>query len=128
VKGRLGFSSKTKSPSGATAGGIPPINGPIFLQKIHRKSVKYASTQILGELTRDASSQKAKKRESGIVYASSWIRPFPLAALPASYSCERNVPAKGSPKKMGRQDNTTAETNNEYFKLQISKCFKLFIT
>jgi hypothetical protein len=61
---------------------------PFFRKKIRRKSVKYASTQILGELTRDASSQKAKKRESGIAYASSRIWPFPLAALPASYSCE----------------------------------------
>jgi hypothetical protein len=35
-----------------------------------------------------------KKRESGIAYASSRIRPFPLAALPTAYSCEQNFPAK----------------------------------
>jgi hypothetical protein len=56
VKGQLGFPPKTKSPSGATARGIPPKNGPMFLQKIAAKSAKYASTQILGELTWDASS------------------------------------------------------------------------
>jgi hypothetical protein len=33
VKGQLGFPLKTKSPLGATTGGIPPKNGPIFLQK-----------------------------------------------------------------------------------------------
>jgi hypothetical protein len=99
------------------------LTGDIWLVLIYYKrkirSVKYASTQILGELTRDASSQKAKKCESWIAYASNRIRPFPLAALPASYSCERNFLAKGSPKKMGRQDNTIAEASNKYFKLQI---------
>jgi hypothetical protein len=31
IKGRLGFPLKTKSPSGATTGGIPPQkNGPFF--------------------------------------------------------------------------------------------------
>jgi hypothetical protein len=40
-KGQLGFPQKTKSPSGATAGGTPPPkNGPIFSQKI-RKRAKY---------------------------------------------------------------------------------------
>jgi hypothetical protein len=33
IKGQLGFPLKTKSPSGATAGGTPPQNGPIFSQK-----------------------------------------------------------------------------------------------
>jgi hypothetical protein len=38
-------------------GGIPPPKkGPIFSQKIVTRSAKYALTQILGELTRDASS------------------------------------------------------------------------
>jgi hypothetical protein len=87
-KGQLGFPLKTKSPSGATAGGIPPKNGPIFFAKIRRKCAKYASTQIMGEPTRDASGRKAKKRESGIAYASGRIWPFPLAASPTSYSCE----------------------------------------
>jgi hypothetical protein len=75
-------------------------------------------------------SQWAKKHESGIAYASGRIRPFPLAALPTSYSCERNLPSQGSPKKTGRQNNTIVEINNKYFNLQTSKCFKqrMFIT
>jgi hypothetical protein len=48
-----------------------------FFRKIRCKRAKYASTQTLGELTRDASSQRAKKRESGIAYAFGRIRPFP---------------------------------------------------
>jgi hypothetical protein len=86
-----------------------------FFAKNRRKCAKYASTQTLGELTREASGQRAKKRESGIAYASSRIRPFPLAALPTSYLCERNFPSQGSPKKAGRQNNTIAGVNNEYF-------------
>jgi hypothetical protein len=34
---------------------VPKKNGPIFSQKTHRKCTKYASTQVLGEPTRDAS-------------------------------------------------------------------------
>jgi hypothetical protein len=85
VKGRLGFPLKTKSPSGATAGGIPPPQKMVpFFAKFHRKCAKYASTQTLGKFTRDTSSQRAKKRESGIAHASNRIRPFPLAALPTN--------------------------------------------
>jgi hypothetical protein len=100
VKGWLGFPLDTKSLSGATA---PPPKWPVF-SKIHRKCAKCASTQTLGELTWDASSQRVKKHESGIAHASSRIRPFPLAALPTSYSCERNLPSQGSPKKMGKAE------------------------
>jgi dihydrofolate reductase len=44
---------------------------------------------------------------------------IPLAALPASYSCERNFPAKGSPKKWeGRttqlEKQTTSISNYKY--------------
>jgi hypothetical protein len=124
VKGRLGFPLKTKSPSGGYCGGQPPPKMVPFFAKNHRKCAKYASTQILGESTRDVSSQRAKKHESGIAHASSRIRPFPLAALPTIYSCERNLPSQGSPKKMGRQNNTTAKIDNERFNLQTSKCFK----
>jgi hypothetical protein len=81
----------------------PPPKWPVF-SKIHRKCAKCASTQTLGELTWDASSQRVKKHESGIAHASSRIRPFPLAALPTSYSCERNLPSQGSPKKMGKAE------------------------
>jgi hypothetical protein len=103
IKGRLGFPLKTKSPSGATAGGIPPPkkNKMVpFFAKIRRKCAKYASTQTLGEFTRDTNSQRAKKHESGIAHASSRIQPFPLAALPTSYSCERNFSGQSSPEKM----------------------------
>jgi hypothetical protein len=70
----------------------------------------------------------AKKRESGIAYAFGRIWLFPLAASPTSYSCKRNLPSQCSPKKIGRQNNTIARVNNDYFNSQ--KCFKLqlFIT
>jgi hypothetical protein len=38
--------------------------------------------------------------ESGIAHTSGRIRPYPLAALPISYSCERNLSGKNSPKKV----------------------------
>jgi hypothetical protein len=75
-----------------------------FFAKIRRKCAKYASTQALGEFTRDTGSQKARKRESRIAHASSRIRPFPLEALPASYSCERNFSGQSSPKKLGEAE------------------------
>jgi hypothetical protein len=75
-----------------------------FFAKIRHKCVKYTSTQALGEFTRDASSQKAKKRESGIAHACSKIRPFPLTALPTSYSCERNFSGQNSPKEKGETE------------------------
>jgi hypothetical protein len=65
-----------------------------------------------------------KKRELGIAYASSKIRPFPLAASPASYSCERTSPNQDSPKKVGRQNNTIAGAKKHYFNLQTFECFK----
>jgi hypothetical protein len=95
-----------------------------FFAKIRRKCAKYTSTQILGEPTRDVSGQKAKKSKSGIAYDFGRIWPFPLAALPASYSCERTFPSQGSPKKIGRQNNTIVGVNNDYFNLQAFKCFK----
>jgi hypothetical protein len=109
---------------------MPPKKWSHCFAKTHRKCAKYASTQILGELTRDASGQRAKKCESGIAYASGRIWPFPLAASPTSYSCERNFPSQGSPKKIGRQNDTIAGVNNGYFNSQTFKCFKLqsFIT
>jgi hypothetical protein len=42
-KGQLGFPQKTKSPSGATTGGIPPKKWSHFFAKI-RKFANYAST------------------------------------------------------------------------------------
>jgi hypothetical protein len=55
VKGQLGFPQKTKSPSGATAVGIPPPKKMAqFFCKTRRKHTKYTSTQVLGEPTRDA--------------------------------------------------------------------------
>jgi hypothetical protein len=53
VKGQLGFPQKTKSPSGATAGGIPPKKWPHFFTKI-RKRAKYDSTLASSELRRGA--------------------------------------------------------------------------
>jgi hypothetical protein len=68
-----------------------------------------------------------KKRESGIAYASGRIRPFPLAASPTSYSRERTFPSQGSPKKVGRRNNTIAGAKKHYFSLQTCKCFKQVI-
>jgi hypothetical protein len=65
-----------------------------------------------------------KKRESGIAYASGKIRPFHVATSPTSYSCERTFPSQGSPKKIGRRNNTIAGVKNHYFNLQTSECFK----
>jgi hypothetical protein len=53
-----------------------------------------------------------KKHESGIAFASDRIWPFPLAASPASYSCERTFPSQGSLKKTRRQNNTVAGVKN----------------
>jgi hypothetical protein len=63
VKGQLGFPQKTKSPLGATAGGIlPQKNGPIFSQKF-RKRAKYGSTLASSEFRR-ARVAKRKGRAS----------------------------------------------------------------
>jgi hypothetical protein len=43
IKGDSTFPQKTKSPSGATAGGILPKNGPNFFKKLYFKSAKYIS-------------------------------------------------------------------------------------
>jgi hypothetical protein len=68
-----------------------------------------------------------KKRESGIAHASGRIQPFPLTASPASYSCERTSPSQGSPKKIGRRNNTVARVKKHYFNLQTSEYFKQVI-
>jgi hypothetical protein len=68
-----------------------------------------------------------KKHESGIAYASGRVRPFPLAALPTSYSCERTFPSQGSPKETGRQNGTIARAKKHYFNLQTFECFKQVI-
>jgi transposase InsO family protein len=100
VKGRLGFPLKTKSPSGATAGASPP-KWSHFFAKIHRKCAKYASTQTLGEITWDASGQRAKKRESGIAYASSRIWPFPSPLCLQATCANETFPAKVHLRKRG---------------------------
>jgi hypothetical protein len=96
---------KPSPPRGLLRGAPPPPKWSHFFTKNRRKCAKYTSTQTLGEFTRDTSSQRAKKSELGIAHASSRIRPFPLAALPTSYSCERNLFGQNSPKKRG--DRTT---------------------
>jgi hypothetical protein len=94
-----------------------------FFRKIHRKCAKYVSTQILGEPTWDTSDRKAKKRESGIAYASGRIWPFRLAASPASYSCEQTFPSQGSPKKIGRRNNTIAGVKQRLFQFTSIQTF-----
>jgi hypothetical protein len=63
-----------------------------------------------------------KKRESGIAHASGRIRPFPFATSPTSYSCERTFPSQGSPKKVGRWNDTIAGAKKHYFNFQTSNC------
>jgi hypothetical protein len=79
---------KTKSPSGATRGASPPKKWPHFFTKFAAKVLSMPRPKLLGESTRGASSQRAKKRESGIAHASSRIPPFPLAAPPTAYLFE----------------------------------------
>jgi hypothetical protein len=75
------------------------------------------------------SSQRVKKRESKIAYASSRIRPFPLAALLQATRANETFPTKVHLRKQGRQNNTTAETNNKCFNLHLNVLNKqMFIT
>jgi hypothetical protein len=84
-KGQLGFPQKTKSPSGATAGGTPPPqNGPIFSQKVPKRA-KYDSTLASSESRWGAGGQAERTREPEIAHASARIRPFSLASGPAGY-------------------------------------------
>jgi hypothetical protein len=86
VKGQLGFPQKTKSPSGATTGGIPPQKKwSHFSQKI-RKRAKYDSTLDSSEFRRGAGGQAERTREPEIAYASARIRLFSLASGPVGYS------------------------------------------
>jgi hypothetical protein len=48
------------------------------------------------------SSQRVKKRESKIAYASSRIRPFPLAALLQATRANETFPTKVHLRKQGR--------------------------
>jgi hypothetical protein len=86
VKGQLGFPKKTKSPSGATTGGIPPPQKwSHFFAKV-RKRAKYDSTLASSEFRRGAGGQAEKMREPEIAYASARIWPFSLTSDPAGYS------------------------------------------
>jgi hypothetical protein len=110
VKGHLGFPQKTKSPSGATTGGIPP-KWPHFFTKI-RKRAKYDSTLASSELRRGAGGQAERMHEPGIAYASARIRPFPLASGPVGYSRNRTSPNPNSPRQRKEQNCATSETRN----------------
>jgi hypothetical protein len=84
VEGQLGFPQKTKSPSGATAGGHPPQKWSHFFAKIRiRKRAKYDSTLASSEFRRGAGGQAERTREPETAYASVRIRPFSLASGPA---------------------------------------------
>jgi hypothetical protein len=77
VEGQLGFTQKTKSPSGATAGDH-------FFAKIRiRKRAKYDSTLASSEFRWGAGGQAERTREPETAYASVRIRPFSLASGPA---------------------------------------------
>jgi hypothetical protein len=113
VKGDTAFSPKTKSPYHffGYCEGYPPKNGPIFSQKsFTSKTPSTSRPGSLGELTQDASGQRAKMGESGIAYVSGRIRPLPLTTLPISYSRKRMIPAKNHPRKRMRQNSTITKT------------------
>jgi hypothetical protein len=99
-KGDSAFPRKP-SPRRGLLRGAPSPKLSHFFANTRCKCAKYASTQALGEFTQDASSKRAKKCESGIAHASSRIRPFPLAALPKSYLCERNLSGQNSHNEKG---------------------------
>jgi hypothetical protein len=100
AKRQLHFPQKTKSPSGATAGGIrPPKNGPIFSQKKIRKRTKYDSTLASSVFRRGAGGQAERTREPEIAYTFARIRPFSLASGPAGYSRNRTSPTRIHPGK-----------------------------
>jgi hypothetical protein len=105
AEGQLVFPQKTKSPSGATAGGTPPKkNGPIFSQKI-RKRAKCDLTLASSEFRRGAGGQAERTCEPEIAYTSARIRPFSLASGPTGYSRNRTSPTRIHP---GKGKNITA--------------------
>jgi hypothetical protein len=112
VKGQLGFPQKTKSPSGAIAGGIPPKKMVPFFRKKIRKRAKYDSTLASSEFRRGTGGQAERTREPEIAYAYARIRPFSLASGPAGYSRNRTSPNPNSPRQRKKQDSATSETRN----------------
>jgi hypothetical protein len=104
VKVQLGFPQKTKSPSGATAGGT------IFSQKV-RECAKYDSTLASSEFRRGASGQAGRTCEPEIAYASARIWPFSLASGPAGHSRNRTSPTRIHPGK--RKNGTVRQAKQE---------------
>jgi hypothetical protein len=100
-KGDSTFPKKPSHPRGLPRGASPPKKWSHFSTKPRRKCTKYASTQILGELTPDASDQKVKKRESGIAYASGRIRPFPSPFRLQATHANKTLPSKVHLRKSG---------------------------
>jgi hypothetical protein len=88
LKGNLAFPRKPSHPRGLLRGASPPKNGPIFSQKI-RKRTEYDSTVTSSEFRRGAGGQAERTREPEIAYTFARIRPFSLASGPAGYSRNR---------------------------------------
>jgi transposase InsO family protein len=65
----------------------PPPKRSLFSQKsVLQKALSTSQPGSLGKKTRDVSGQRTKTGESGIVYASGRIQPFPLTTLPMGCS------------------------------------------
>jgi hypothetical protein len=124
VEGKLGFPQKTKSPSGATAGGIPQKNGHIFSQKIRiRKRAKYNSTLGSSEFRRDAGGQAERTPEPETAYTSVRTWPFSPASGPASCLRNRTSPTQTHPCK-GKIEQHDKRNKKHYSNLQVFKHLK----
>jgi hypothetical protein len=94
IKGQLGFPLKPKLPSGATAGGIPPKNGPIFSRKSKKQltRAKFGSYfNLEPRFEQGAGGTVEGACEPEIAYAA-WLWPFSLASNPAGPLRKSNSP------------------------------------
>jgi hypothetical protein len=125
LKGQLGFPLKTKSPSGATAGGTPPQKklSHFFAKNSIRKRAKYDSTLASSEFRRGVGGQAERTREPERAYASARIRPFSLAFGPAGYSRNRTPPTRIHPSK-GKTEHRNKREKKCYLNLQVLQYFK----
>jgi hypothetical protein len=93
IKGQLGFPLKPKLPSGATAGGTPPPNGPIFFAQknvtTHAKFVSYFNHEPRFEQGVGGTAEGAREPETA--YAA-WLWPVSLASNPAGPLRKTNSP------------------------------------
>jgi hypothetical protein len=121
AKGQLGFLQKTKSPSRATAGGIPPPQKMVpFFRKKFAKHAKYDLTSASSEFRQGAGGQAGKMREPEIAYASTRIWPFSLAYGPAGYLWNRTSLTRIRPGK-GKTEQCDKRNKKHHLYLQVYK-------